>query len=113
MCSGPIRYKYIIIQFAFVLYGKGIGRQLVQRFYDGGAIVCTLDKNPATVENLRKQLPNVKAEVVDLSDWDATRKVVESFGAIEYAINSAGVIITEEFLNIKKETAALYVKKHC
>jgi len=87
--------------------GQGIGRQLIQRFYDGGATVCTVDKNPTTVEQLRKELANVKAEVVDLSDWDATRKVVESFGPIDYALNSAGVIITEEFLNIKKESAAL------
>ncbi|KAG4072942.1 hypothetical protein HA402_006622 [Bradysia odoriphaga] len=87
--------------------GQGIGRQLVQRFYDGGANVCTVDKNPATVEQLRKELPQIRAEVVDLADWDATKKVVESFGAIDHAINSAGVIITEELLNIKKESAAL------
>lgn len=54
----------------------------------------------------------MKAEVVDLSDWDATRKVVELFGPIDYAINSAGVIITEDLLSIKKESAALYVKKN-
>lgn len=87
----------------------GIGRQLVQRFYIGGATVCTLDKNPATVEQLRTDFPNIKAEVVDLSDWEATKEVVESFGEIDHVINSAGVIITEELLNIKKESAALYV----
>ncbi|KAJ6648391.1 L-xylulose reductase [Pseudolycoriella hygida] len=89
--------------------GQGIGRQLVQRFYDGGATVFTLDKNPETIERLRNELPNIRAAIVDLSDWDATRKVVESFGGIDYLINSAGVIITEDLLSIKKESAALQV----
>lgn len=91
-----------------MIHFSGIGRQLVQRFYDGGATVCTLDKNPATVEKLRKELPRIRCEVVDLADWDATRKAVELFGAIDHVINSAGVIITEELLNITKESAALY-----
>lgn len=85
----------------------GIGRQLVQRFYEGGAQVYTLDKNHKTVEQLRKELPNINAFVVDLSDWEATRKVVQSFGAIDHLINSAGVIITEELLSITKDSAAL------
>lgn len=80
----------------------------MKRFYSGGATVCTVDKNPATVEQLRIEFPNIKAEIVDLSDWEATRKVVESFGVIDHVINSAGVIITEELLSIKKESAALY-----
>ncbi len=80
----------------------------MQRFYDGGATVCTLDKNAAMVEQLKKELPNIRAEIVDLSDWDATKKAIESFGPIDHAINSAGVIITEELLSITKEAAALY-----
>lgn len=69
--------------------------------------MCTIDKNLSTVEQLRNELPRVRAEIVDLSDWGATKKAVESFGAIDYVINSAGVIITEELLNITKEAAAL------
>jgi len=87
--------------------GQGIGRQFVKRFYEGGATVCTLDKNPATVDQLRKDFPNIQAQVVDLADWEATKKVVESFGSIDHVINSAGVIITQELLSITKEAAAL------
>lgn len=84
----------------------------MQRFYDGGATVCTLEKNAASVERLRAELPNIKAQIVDLADWDSTRKAVESFGAIDYAINSAGVIITQDLLNITQEAATLYESNH-
>lgn len=69
-----------------------------------------MDKNPATIEQLRKDLPNIRAQVVDLADWESTKKAVESFGAIDYAINCAGVIITQDLLSITKEAAALYRK---
>ncbi|ODM87104.1 Cis-2,3-dihydrobiphenyl-2,3-diol dehydrogenase [Orchesella cincta] len=33
---------------------QGIGRQLVQRFHDDGALVFTMDKNADMIEQLRK-----------------------------------------------------------
>jgi len=83
---------------------QGIGRQLVQRFHDDGAKVFTVDKNPETIAELKKALPNVTATVLDLSDWDATRKVIESFGVIDHLVNNAGMMIPEEFLNISQES---------
>lgn len=84
---------------------QGIGRQLVQRFHDDGAIVFTIDKNPETVKELKDNLPSVTAEVVDLSDWDATRKAVESFGIIDHLINNAGIIVAEKFLDVTPDAA--------
>lgn len=84
-----------------------MGRQLVQRFHDDGATVYTVDKNPETILKLRNELPGVTAEVVDLSDWDATRKVVESLGVIDHLVNSAGIVILQDFMEITKEAAGL------
>jgi len=83
--------------------GQGIGRTLVQRFHDDGAIVFTVDKNPESIQKLKQELPNVTAQVVDVADWDATRKVVESFGVLDHLVNNAGVLMTEPFLDISKE----------
>lgn len=84
-----------------------MGRQLVQRFYDDGAAVYTVDKNPETIQKLCNELPGVTAEVVDLSDWEATRKVVESFGVIDHLVNSAGIAVFQDFMKITKEAAGL------
>lgn len=85
--------------------GQGVGRQLVQRFHDDGATVFTIDKNPETIQKLKKDLPSVTAEVVDIGDWDKTRKVVESFGVIDHLVNNAAFGILESFLDITQEAA--------
>ncbi|ODM91589.1 L-xylulose reductase [Orchesella cincta] len=65
---------------------QGIGRQLVQRFHDDGAIVFT----------------------IDLADWDGTRKTIESFGALDHVVNNAGVVIPQAFMDVTKEMANLH-----
>lgn len=87
--------------------GQGIGRQLVQRFHDDGAKVFTIDKNPETIKKVKEELPNVTAEVVDLTDWEATKKVIESFGVIDHLVNNAGVCQLQTFFDITKEAANL------
>lgn len=85
--------------------GQGIGRQLVHRFHDDGAVVFTVDKNAEAIQKLREALPNVTAETVDLGDWNATKCVIESFGSIDHLVNNAGMIIGEKFLEITPEGA--------
>ncbi|CAL8129024.1 unnamed protein product [Orchesella dallaii] len=87
---------------------QGIGRQLVQRFHDDGAIVLTIDKNSETVEQLRNDLPSVTALLIDLTDWDSTRKAIESFGVLDHVVNNAGVIIPQSFMDVTKEMASLH-----
>ncbi|ODM93429.1 L-xylulose reductase [Orchesella cincta] len=87
---------------------QGIGRQLVQRFHDDGAIVFTIDKDKATIEQLKKDLPNVTAVQMDLADWDGTRKTIESFGALDHVVNNAGVVIPQAFMDVTKEMANLH-----
>jgi len=86
---------------------SGIGKQLVQRFHDDGAKVFTIDKNSEAIQELNRALPNVTAQVVDLNDWDETRKVVESFGVLDHLVNNAGIVIMEPFLEISKESMSI------
>ncbi|CAL8128805.1 unnamed protein product [Orchesella dallaii] len=88
--------------------GQGIGRQLVQRFHDDGAVVLTLDKNAEAIEQLQKELPKVSAVTVDLTDWEATKKVIESFGGVDHVVNNAVVLIMQPLMEVTKETASLH-----
>ncbi|ODM89043.1 L-xylulose reductase [Orchesella cincta] len=86
----------------------GIGRQIVQRFHDDGAIVLALDKDSDAIEQLQKELPNVTAVTVDVADWNETKKAIEAFGAIDHVVNNAAILIPQYFMEITKEMADLH-----
>ncbi|CAL8128804.1 unnamed protein product [Orchesella dallaii] len=88
--------------------GQGIGRQLVQRFHDDGAVVLALDKNPETIAQLQKELPKVTAVAVDVTDWEATKKAIESFGAVDHIVNNAAVLIMQPLMEITKDVASTH-----
>lgn len=71
--------------------GRGIGRAVVEKLYNDGAIVYTIDKEESLVSQLKKDFPKITAVVVDLCDWEATKKTVESFGPLDHLVNNAGV----------------------
>lgn len=86
--------------------GQGIGRQLVQRFHDGGAIVFTIDKNVESLKKLKEELPAVTTSVVDLVNWKETNQAVKNFGHIDHLINNAGIIIPGSFMECTEGTLA-------
>jgi len=86
----------------------GIGLQIVQRLHDDGAIVFAIDKNAELIAKLKKDLPKVNAQVVDITDWETTRKVIESFGPLDHLVNNAGVLKTQEFMEISEEVASMH-----
>ncbi|ODM94298.1 L-xylulose reductase [Orchesella cincta] len=88
--------------------GQGVGKRLVQRFNEGGAIILALDKNAETIELLTKEFPNVVARVVDITDWDATKKAIESFGNVDHVVNNAAVVMPQKLMEVTRETALLH-----
>lgn len=86
--------------------GSGIGRLLVQRLYEEGATVFTVDKNAQAILELKTEFPNVRAEVVDLGNWNETTKVIETFGKIDHLVNNAAMVVTQNFLEITEEAIA-------
>ncbi|ODM91588.1 L-xylulose reductase [Orchesella cincta] len=88
--------------------GQGVGKRLVQRFNEGGAIILALDKNAETIELLTKEFPNVVARVVDITDWDATKKAIESFGDVDHVVNNAAVVMPQKLMEVTRETALMH-----
>ena len=50
------------------------------------------------------QVPNVETHVVDLTNWDVARQLVESLGPIDLLVNSAGTSDPQMFLDVTKES---------
>ncbi|KAL4239784.1 hypothetical protein ACF0H5_000587 [Mactra antiquata] len=81
---------------------RGIGKSIVQRLLKCGAEVIVLAKNEEGLNQLKQEEPNINPLPCDLSDWDATRKAVESVGPIHLLVNNAAVAALTPFLDVKK-----------
>jgi len=88
--------------------GRGIGRQVIQRLHDDGAIVYTLEKDQDFVKQLQQELPKVTAVAVDLRDWKATQAAIESFGPLDHLVNNAGVLVPQEFMDLTEDVVELH-----
>lgn len=89
--------------------GRGIGRQIIQRLHDDGAIVYTLEKDADLVAQLKQELPKVTAVQVDLLDWKATQDTIAQLGAMDHLVNNAGVLVSQEFMDITESAADLHL----
>lgn len=84
---------------------QGIGRTLVQRFHDAGAMVFVIDKDKEAVVKLQNEIPSVIVSIVDLSNWVETRAAVKSFGQIDHLVNNAGIFIPQTFMEVTEGSA--------
>ena len=61
------------------------------------------------LSNSKLQFPDIETVQCDISDWDATRRIVEELGDIHLLVNIAGVGDTEEALAATPENFDRYV----
>jgi len=83
--------------------GKGIGRAVAIALVEAGAETYGLSKTQANLDSLAKECPGVKTICVDLADWAATRKAVESFGPIDFLVNNAAILEIASVLDIEED----------
>ena len=84
--------------------GGGIGYAIAKKLLDNGAIVYIIDNNrnlleKATSESGKKLIPLE----VDVSDWEATRKVVKDILPIQLLVNNAAVLVSKSVLDATEE----------
>ena len=72
--------------------GRGIGRGIAIALVKSGANVYALSKTKANLDSLLKEEPNIQPIHQDLSDWDATRNVVDNIAVLDGLVNNAAVV---------------------
>ncbi|XP_060568418.1 L-xylulose reductase-like [Ruditapes philippinarum] len=83
--------------------GKGIGRAIAIRLANLGAKVFGISRTQSDLDSLKKEVPSIETRLLDISEWDKTREVVENLGPIDLLVNNAGIIKHTPFLEITKE----------
>jgi len=84
--------------------GQGIGRALVKHLSTHGATVFALSKSEDNLKSLAQEVTGIQTIAVDLSDWEATRKAVDSIGHVDLLVNNAGIAILESFMTITPDS---------
>lgn len=107
--------------------GSGIGEAIAQRITAEGGRAIVFDREPAALERARQQ-NGLEALAVDVSNEESVRaaiaQVVERYGRLDIAVNSAGIVgptstnivsyRSEDFLNVLNINlnGSFYVTKH-
>ena len=84
-------------------YFVGLGKAIVSKFYAAGATVLALDCNEEAMAQLRSEFPSIIPIIVNLLDWNATKKAVESILPLNHLVNNAGILLGGELIDIPQE----------
>ena len=83
--------------------GQGIGRELALRLSKYKGQVIGLSKTKENLDKLRAQDSSIQTICVDLGDWEATRKAVQSVLPVDLLVNNAAVAKLNPFLDATEE----------
>jgi len=72
--------------------GKGIGRCIAKALSEGGAHTIAISRTQSDLDSLKQEDPRIETVLLDVSDWDKTRKVVSALGPVDCLVNNAGVL---------------------
>jgi len=89
--------------------GRGIGRAIIQKLYDDGAIIYALEKDPELVQQFQKELPKATVVSVDITNWKATKDAILKFGPLDHLVNNAGVLVCQEFMDMTEDVVELHM----
>ena len=70
----------------------GLGKAIVQKFYEVGAIVFAFDKDAEKLAELKNEFPEVNIKTVDLLNWEEAKAAVRSISPIHHLVNNAGIM---------------------
>ena len=82
--------------------GQGIGRATALAYADEGAKVWATDINPTTLGSL-DGTPGITTRILDVTDTDAIRAVVEETGTPDILFNCAGFVAGGDILECSEE----------
>ncbi|KAB7506493.1 L-xylulose reductase [Armadillidium nasatum] len=82
---------------------SGIGRGIALKLASLGAEVFAVARSEEALKSLEKEHSNIKTFQLDLTDWDKTRKTIESILPIHLLINNAGMNLLAPVLEATPE----------
>ena len=71
--------------------GRGIGRALTKEIVAAGGEVYALSRTKETLDTLVAESDHIHPIVVDLSDWDKTRELLDELEVMDGVVNNAVV----------------------
>lgn len=81
--------------------GSGIGRAIAHRLADEGHAVIVVDLNgdaaAETVRQLQQEGHEARAEVLDITDPQATQRLIDGAANLRVLVNNAGIFNVREF----------------
>lgn len=83
--------------------GQGIGRDLALRLSKYKGQVIALSKTQANLDKLVAEDPSIQTVCVDLLDWKATKKAVQSVLPIDLLVNNAAIAVLKPFVEVTEE----------
>ncbi|XP_076286262.1 L-xylulose reductase [Lasioglossum baleicum] len=83
--------------------GQGIGRDVALRLSKYKGQVIALSKTKANLDKLVAADPSIQTVCVDLLDWKATKKAIESVLPIDLLVNNAAVAVLQPFMEVTEE----------
>ena len=78
---------------------SGIGAAVAMAFQSEGASVTVTGATDAEVERVRREMPDIDTEVLDVRDGEAVTQLIAGFTRLDHVINCAGVIRRGEELD--------------
>lgn len=83
--------------------GKGVGRALVIELAKLGAKVYGISRTQSDLDSLKREVPSIETRLLDIIDWDKTRRVVEEIGPIDMLVNNAAIVKRTPFFDVTKD----------
>lgn len=83
--------------------GKGVGRALVIELAKLGAKVYGISRTKSDLDSLKREVPSIETRLLDIIDWDKTRRVVEEIGPIDMLVNNAAIVKRTPFFDVTKD----------
>ena len=86
--SKKLENKKIIVTAA----GQGIGRATAIAFNNEGASVIATDINDKTLNELNKEYPNIKVQILDVTNNNAVQNFVKNLNQVDVLFNAVGFV---------------------
>ncbi|RWS23908.1 L-xylulose reductase-like protein [Leptotrombidium deliense] len=87
---------------------KGIGKGVAIRLAEYGAEVVAFDKDKESLEQLKNEHPSMEIHLIDISNWENTKKVISQIGPVDLLVNNAVHVKVDVFGNISEDDVDKY-----